>query len=83
MDRDIGRRIEELVARVLGEVLTTASAGRDALLGEAGGFDSTKTLELIVEVEREFAIAIKDDEITPENFGTLENLIRFIRSKNA
>jgi acyl carrier protein len=83
MARDIRERVEALIARVLGETLPATSAAGDSLLGEAGGFDSTRTLELIVEVEREFAIVIQDDEISPANLGTTENLISFIRSKKA
>ena len=83
MDRDIRERIEALVAKVLGGTPPATSAGGDSLLGEAGGFDSTKTLELIVEVEQEFGIVIQDDEINPMNLGTTENLIRFILSKRA
>ena len=82
MDRDIRERVEALVARVLGGTPVTSAAG-DSLLGEAGGFDSTKTLELIVEVEQEFGIVIQDDEIDPMNLGTTENPIRFILSKRA
>jgi acyl carrier protein len=82
MDRDIRERVEALVARVLGGTSATSAAG-DSLLGEAGGFDSTKTLELIVEVEREFAIVIQDDEISPANLGSTESLVRFVRAKTA
>jgi acyl carrier protein len=82
MDRDIRERVEALVARVLGGTPATSAAG-DSLLGEAGGFDSTKTLELIVEVEREFAIVIQDDEISPANLGSMESLVSFVRAKTA
>jgi len=83
MARDIRERVEALVARVLGGTPPATSASGDSLLGEAGGFDSTKTLELIVEVEREFAIVIEDDEISPANLGSTESLISFIRAKTA
>lgn len=83
MDRDIRQRVEALLAKILGGTPPATSAGGDSLLGEAGGFDSTKTLELIVEVEREFAIVIEDDEINPANLGSTESLVSFIRTKTA
>ncbi len=83
MAQDIRERVEALVAKVLGGTLPATSAAGDSLLGESGGFDSTKTLELILEVEQEFGIVIQDDEISPANLGSTENLIRFIHSKRA
>ena len=81
MNADIRPRVEALVANLLGEhkKLDTPSG----LLGAAGGFDSTKTLELIITVEREFGIVINDDEIKPENLGSTESLIRFISLKKS
>lgn len=81
MNPDIKLRVEALVAKILGSSRSLESSTQESLLGEAGGVDSTKTLELIVEVEREFAIVIEDEEIGPDNLGSTENLIRFISSK--
>jgi acyl carrier protein len=81
MNQDIKQRVQTLVAKILGEFQHEESSRGDSLLGEAGGVDSTKTLELIIEVEREFAVFIKDDEINPDNLGSTENLVRFISSK--
>lgn len=83
MDQDIERRVNRVIAKVMGDAAPVASSQGGALLGEAGGFDSTKTLELIVEIEREFSIIVDDDEIVPENLGTADNLVRFIASKKA
>jgi acyl carrier protein len=82
MNQQIKQKVEALVAKILGdpENSTNASSG-PLLLGAAGGFDSTKTLELIVAVEQEFGIAMNDDEISPDNLGSTENLARFIASK--
>ena len=84
MDQEIKQKVEALVAKILGEPRTpiTSSPG-PLLLGAAGGFDSTKTLELIVAVEQEFGIVMNDDEISPDNLGSTENLVRFIALKRA
>lgn len=79
MEQEIKQKVEALVAKILGEPQSaTHSPDGSLLLGAAGGFDSTKTLEIIVTVEREFGIVINDDEINPENLGSTENLVRFI-----
>ena len=79
MDRQITKQVEVLVARILGDPPAPPNSSNGSLLlGSAGGFDSTKTLELIVAVEQEFGIVINDDEISPDNLGSTENLVRFI-----
>ena len=84
MDQEIKQKVEALVAKILGETQAslTSSPG-PLLLGAAGGFDSTKTLELIVAVEQEFGIVMNDDEISPDNLGSTESLVRFIALKRA
>lgn len=82
MNQQIKQKVEALVAKILGDLQSPVSSSNDSLLlGADGGFDSTKTLELIVAVEQEFGIVINDDEISPDNFGGTENLIRFISLK--
>ena len=84
MDQEIKQKVETLVAKILGGPQTSIiSSPGPLLLGAAGGFDSTKTLELIIAVEQEFGIVMNDDEISPDNLGSTENLIRFISLKRA
>lgn len=48
----------------------------------AGDFvDSTGMLELIVFLEREFGIQVKDTEMSPENLETLERIAAFVARK--
>lgn len=42
------------------------------------GLDSLGFVELKEQVERRFAIAIADDDFTPENFSTVASLTRLI-----
>lgn len=45
--------------------------------------DSVAALKLIMQIEDEFGITVEDEEITPENFNTVENLIRYLELKLA
>jgi acyl carrier protein len=45
--------------------------------------DSAGLMELATFVEDEFSVLIADDEIVPENFATVADIIRLIRSKGA
>jgi acyl carrier protein len=41
-------------------------------LFEGGYIDSVGVLDLVAFVERQFGIEVADEELVPENFGTLE-----------
>jgi len=53
----------------------------DTSLHESGVLDSTGILEVITFVEEEFGIHIADDEVVPENLGTLGQISSFVRRK--
>jgi acyl carrier protein len=50
---------------------------------EAGIIDSTGILELVTFLERTYGIQISDTELVPENLDSLNNISRYIRSKQA
>ena len=54
----------------------------DSLLAH-GIIDSMGVIELITYVQDEFAVEVEDDEITEENFGTLEAIGRFVQAKRS
>jgi acyl carrier protein len=45
------------------------------------GVDSMALLQLVSFVEEEFEIEIRDDELTPDNFETIEAVARLIERK--
>jgi acyl carrier protein len=47
----------------------------------SGVIDSLGIMKLIEYIEREYAIAVSDEEILPENFESLKAITRFIKSK--
>lgn len=54
----------------------------DSLL-ESGIIDSLGILDLAMFIERELGVQLADDELTPENFDSLNALTRFLVTKGA
>ena len=50
----------------------------DASLMERGVIDSTGVLEIVLFLETEFGIEVKASEMLPENFDSVNNLVRFV-----
>ena len=48
---------------------------------ESGTIDSTGILEMIAFLEETYGLTIADEEIVPENFDTLGNVVRFLERK--
>jgi acyl carrier protein len=53
-----------------------------SLLDE-GFIDSTSVLEIVGFLEEEFALSVKDEELVPENFGSIANLSAYLERKLA
>lgn len=51
----------------------------DASFLEKGIIDSTSILELVMYVEDKFGIAVKDQDIIPDNFDSICNLADYVR----
>jgi acyl carrier protein len=50
---------------------------------QQGIIDSTGILEVIFFLEDAFGVTVADDEMVPENLDSVNNLVKFINSKNA
>lgn len=56
----------------------------DASLLDMGVVDSTGVLELVLLLEENFAIQVKDAAIVPENFDSVDRIVSFVvRSRAA
>lgn len=55
-------------------------AGAPSFL-EAGIIDSTGVLELVQFIEDTWGVAVKDEEMVPENLDSLASLVRFVDKK--
>ena len=52
----------------------------DSLL-ENGIIDSLTMIELLTFIERRFGVTVKDDELIPENFETIDAISCFLKQK--
>jgi len=53
----------------------------DELL-ESGIMDSLGILDLVAFIESEFNITVSDEDLSPENFSSIENVARFAERRN-
>ena len=48
---------------------------------EAGIVDSIGVLEIVAFIEQGFSITVSDDDLVPENFGSIAGMAAFVESK--
>jgi acyl carrier protein len=48
---------------------------------ETGMIDSLGILDLVHFLEEEFSLVISDDELQPDNFGSLDEVVEFVQKK--
>jgi acyl carrier protein len=48
---------------------------------DLGIIDSTGIMEVVLFIEMEFDIEVDDEELLPENLDTINNLVKFIATK--
>jgi len=75
---EIKKQVLDLVRSVSGN----KNIKEDSLLLDEGWIDSLTTITLLTEVEENFSIVIETDELSHENFNTIENISKLISSKN-
>lgn len=77
--------IEEAIRRyILENFLFTDDGSQledDASFLEEGIVDSTGVLELVMFVEESWHMEVRDEEIVPENFDSVERLANYVREK--
>ena len=56
-----------------------AELPNDASLLERGIIDSTGVLEIILFLEEAFGVSIKAEQMLPENFDSVDNIVRFVQ----
>ena len=82
----IDARIEELKIKVIEalnlEDVTPADITPDEpLFGEGLGLDSIDALELVVMLEKDYGIVIKDIEVTKQAFASIRALAAFVSER--
>jgi acyl carrier protein len=77
---DIKQQIREhIIANIL--LGDDTAFQEDASLHESGILDSTGFLDVVTFIEEKFGIDISDDELDPENLGTLSRIASFVEGK--
>ena len=69
----VRERLSTLVAQILGKPGDTQSIPLDARLSELG-MSSIKMVNLMLAVEGEFDLSIPQNDITPENFRSVQSI---------
>jgi acyl carrier protein len=78
---EIEERVLALVRRTVPGAKQAESGSSLVLLGEEGVFDSVTALELIVALEQEFSIVVRDEDLRPENLADVASIVAFVRSE--
>jgi acyl carrier protein len=74
--------IADRIKNFLGQQFpATKKIGSEDPLLKTGLIDSLGILEVVSFLEKEFGIVISDEELLPENFGSVRNLSCFVRQK--
>jgi len=55
----------------------------DLLLLESGIIDSLGVLDVVGFLEETFGIKVEDEELTPENFGSVNCMVSFVSQKRS
>lgn len=80
---ELESQIREFISRNLLFTEDGFAYGDDASLLDEGIIDSIGVLELVNFVSTHFALSVGPDEITPENFDSVNRLAQYIRQKQA
>ena len=82
MDPDARSAIRAFVVDRLAPATGRTEIDDDEDLIETGVIDSLGIFQLVAYLEDHFGVAIGDEEITPENFGTIAAIERLVASRS-
>ena len=70
-----------LLTEIISVDLDKKSLAPDEDLLEQGIIDSLGIMKLILFIEETYGIVVADEEIVPENFQTLKNMVKLLEQK--
>ena len=80
MSDDLRQRIQKFILEnYLFSTDPTALGYDDSLLGR-GIVDSTGMLEIIMFIEEQLGVAVKDEEMIPDNLNSVNRITAFVKS---
>jgi acyl carrier protein len=77
----IQTELRQFITAELGRDVSSVADGESLL--EAGIIDSMGVLELVSFIEKQYRIAVSEDEMMPENFDTVEAMASFIARRRS
>jgi acyl carrier protein len=77
--QQIEREVRTFISDELGR--TIAGVGDSDSLLEAGILDSLGVLALVSFIQQRYGVLVTDDEMMPENFDSLDAIVRFVTTK--
>ena len=79
MDSSLRPRIKEVIVRSLRLPMPPSEIADDvALFGEGLGLDSIDALELVLELERTFGVAVGDEQTAKRVLRSVDSIARYI-----
>jgi acyl carrier protein len=81
MSTSIESTIRKFLVTSFGYRGATADLGGDVQLLDRGILDSTAVLEIVSFFEQELGIEVADEEMVPENFGSIARLVAYVEKK--
>lgn len=76
---DLSTRLKDFIQAELARG-QEVDVSRDSLV-ESGVIDSLGIMKLVAFIEKELKVKIKDDELLPENFETLQAIVALVQGK--
>lgn len=81
---ELNTQIKEAIVRSLRLPISSQEIGDDMSLFEGGlGLDSIDVLELVLEIERQFGVAIADEQIGREVLQSVNAIAKFVQSQRS
>jgi acyl carrier protein len=81
MDKEVTRL--KIKAFLAAQFPMTKNIGYDEPLLKNGLIDSLGILDVVTFIEKEFGFTVADEDMLPENFGSVDRVASFVRSKTA
>jgi acyl carrier protein len=81
MQTDISERVARIVQGLLDPEKLQSPVTDDFVLSGQENMDSVWALQLVIALEKEFAISIDDTDVKAENFQDISSVTRFVTQK--
>ena len=73
--------IRDKVIEIMNEICNAPVTGSEDDLFESGALDSLAVLQLVVELSDSFGIDLDVDDVTFDNFCTVEHIVKLIEER--